>query len=74
MSRLNCYAEEITGRVELVSKRTQSGDFVGIRIFLKSPEDLTAPNALDDSDSAVTFWFFSEEHRREWCARIGGLA
>jgi len=70
--RVNVYAEEITNRVELISKQTADGEFVGIRFYLELPvTDMTATNfgldpiqhrgpfihrPGDDDSSAVTFW------------------
>lgn len=49
--RVNVYAEEITGEVQIVEKDGHKG----LRIFLDSPDSLH--NRPDDDDrSAVTFW------------------
>lgn len=62
--RVNVYAEEMTDRVELVTKRTADGEFVGVRFFLELPVKVNGmevrgpfhhhPN--DDDSAAVTFW------------------
>ena len=56
--RVNVYAQELPDerRVEQVKKQTESGNvYYGVRIFLKSPEELH--DTLEDDDrSAVTFW------------------
>lgn len=62
--RVNVYAEEMTERVELVSKQTPEGDFVGVRFYLELPVktnglEVRGPfhHKPDDDDSAaVTFW------------------
>ncbi len=69
--RVNVYAEEMTERVEIVTK----GEFTGIRFYLELPVALATPpaklgaqpgiahisgpflhHAGDDDSSAVTFW------------------
>lgn len=58
--RVNVYAEEMTDRVELVSK----GEFTGIRFYLELPatvhgQEFKGPfihRPGDDDSSAVTFW------------------
>ncbi len=63
--RVNIYAEEMTPRVELVTKRTADGTFTGVRFYLELP--ITLANGQhasgpflhhpgDDDSSAVTFW------------------
>lgn len=68
--RVNVYAEEITSRVELVSKQTANGVFTGVRFYLELPVTIPARNGEgvtmyrgpfqhhkgDDDSSAVTFW------------------
>lgn len=58
--RVNVYAEEMTDRVEIISK----GEFTGLRFYLELP--VTLPHATvkgpfvhkegDDDSAAVTFW------------------
>lgn len=58
--RVNIYAEEMTDRVELVSKN----GFTGIRFYLELPatvhgQEFKGPfihHPGDDDSSAVTFW------------------
>lgn len=66
--RINVYAEEMTDRVELVTK----GDFTGIRFYLYMPVTIPVDERFppqrvtvrgpfmhhtgDDDSSAVTFW------------------
>lgn len=56
--RLNVYAEELTDRVEVVSKSPDNHpneSFKGIRMYLASPDVLHSdPN--DDDSSAITIW------------------
>ena len=63
--RVNVYAEEMTDRVELVSKQTSEGTFVGVRFFLELPVTLVNGQHAsgpfmhrpgDDDSAAVTFW------------------
>lgn len=35
--RVNVYAEEMTDRVEVISKTTEDGEFTGLRIYLELP-------------------------------------
>lgn len=58
--RINLYVEELTTEVAVVSKDVYDkkfGDrtFYGIRMFLKSPEELHS-DPEDDDRSAITFW------------------
>lgn len=69
--RVNIYAEEITDRVELITK----GEFTGVRFYLELPVALATPpvglgcltgithiqgpfihKPGDDDSAAVTFW------------------
>lgn len=62
--RVNIYAEEITERVELISKEADGHTFTGIRFYLELPvthdgRNISGPfihRADDDDSSAVTFW------------------
>ncbi len=64
--RVNIYAEEITDRVELVTKTNSEGTFTGIRFYLELPVTQQETGAQvrgpflhregDDDSSAVTFW------------------
>jgi hypothetical protein len=59
--RINVYQEEMTGEVQLVTKRDVVGDdgtpvtFYGVRIFLKGPPELHVTE-FDDDRPAITFW------------------
>lgn len=67
--RINVYAEEMTDRVEVISKTTEDGEFTGLRIYLELPVTVPAVGGGnrqvagpfmhrpgDDDSSAVTFW------------------
>jgi hypothetical protein len=54
--RVNAYAEEITGEVDIIHK----GPFAGIRFYLKSADSLHSTH-LDDDRSAITFWIPNTE-------------
>lgn len=62
--RVNVYAEEMTDRVELVTKRSAEGEFVGVRFYLELPVkngDMEVKGPFyhrpgDDDSAAVTFW------------------
>jgi hypothetical protein len=70
LMRVNVYAEEMTDRVELVSKKNDDGEFTGLRFYLELPvtrgngdpaytEQVKGPfihRKGDDDSSAVTFW------------------
>lgn len=43
--RVNVYAEEITDRIEIVSKETSEGTFTGVRFYLELPVSLSTPPA-----------------------------
>jgi len=69
--RVNVYAEEMTDRVEFVTKTINGRDFVGVRFYLYLPvtvrdSKIGGPDQVqgpflhdgdgDDDSSAVTFW------------------
>lgn len=69
--RVNVYAEEMTDRVEVISKEVEGRRYTGLRIYLELPVTLPAIDtngnplqargpfihrAGDDDSSAVTFW------------------
>jgi hypothetical protein len=43
--RVNVYAEELTQRVELITKTTPEGTFTGLRFYLELPVALATPAA-----------------------------
>ena len=69
--RVNIYAEEITDRIEIITKKTPEGEFTGVRFYLELPVTIDGASADgfrrqvrgpfmlrpgDDDSSAVTFW------------------
>lgn len=62
--RINVYAEEMTDRVELVTKEAEGKVFTGVRFYLELPVTIPSGNVAgpfihhegDDDSSAVTFW------------------
>ena len=56
--RIQVYAEEMTGEVEVVEKN----GYQGIRFYLQSGPSLHH-TALDDDRSAVTFWIPHMRHQ-----------
>lgn len=69
--RVNVYAEEMTDRVEIVSKTINGQEFTGLRIYLELPVSILEKEGKDgikqlkgpfihhngdDDSSAVTFW------------------
>lgn len=62
--RVNVYAEEMTDRVEVISKEIEGHTYTGLRIYLELPvtkdgEQVKGPfmhKPGDDDSSAVTFW------------------
>ena len=53
--RVNIYGEELTTKVELVKKAVNQNTFYGIRLYLKSHEDLHHSEP-DNDESAITIW------------------
>lgn len=59
--RVNIYAEEMTDRLEIISKEINGQTFTGLRIWLAFPGPDGKPQWFvhrpgDDDSSAVTFW------------------
>lgn len=67
--RVNIYAEEMTDRVEIISKEIEGRTFTGLRLYLELPATINAGLAGqaqikkpfihhpgDDDSAAVTFW------------------
>lgn len=62
--RVNVYAEEMTERLQIISKEIEGQDFTGLRFYLELPATVDGkqyqgpfmhhPN--DDDSSAITFW------------------
>lgn len=56
--RINVYAEELTTEVEVIRKAPENHpaeEFRGIRMYLRSPNELHA-DPDDDDRSAITIW------------------
>lgn len=72
--RINIYAEELSDRFEIVRRVPSTGhtdqEFIGLRVYLKSPPELHT-DADDDDTSAVTFWFASEREMDGFIDRLG---
>lgn len=62
--RINVYAEEMTDRVEIISKKIGETTYTGVRFFLELPMTINGQlqrgpfihGPGDDDSSAVTFW------------------
>lgn len=68
--RVNVYAEEMTDRVEIITKEIDGHTFTGLRIYLELPVTVKGVDGVivhqvhgpfihrtgDDDSSAVTFW------------------
>ena len=64
--RVNVYAEEMTQRLEIISKTIDGQEFTGLRFYLELPVTLNDGSGHaqgpfmhrpgDDDSAAVTFW------------------
>lgn len=62
--RVNIYAEELTNRVEIISKYIEGKKYTGVRFYLELPTTIEGKQYQgpfihrpgDDDSSAVTFW------------------
>jgi len=62
--RVNVYAEEMTDKVQIISKTTKDGEFTGLRFWLHLPVTVKGKQVKgpfkhfpdDDDSAAVTFW------------------
>jgi hypothetical protein len=64
--RVNIYAEEMTDRIEIISKTVEGREFTALRFYLELPvtvgasgENVRGPfihRPGDDDSAAVTFW------------------
>ncbi len=62
--RVNIYAEEMTDKIEIISKTIDGHDFTGLRLYLELPATVNGQQYQgpflhrpgDDDSSAVTFW------------------
>ncbi|MGB6054631.1 MAG: hypothetical protein WBG17_05265 [Burkholderiaceae bacterium] len=63
--RVNIYAEEMTDRIEIISKEIDGRSYTGLRLYLELP--VTLPDGSnkagpfmhrpgDDDSAAITFW------------------
>jgi len=64
--RVNVYGEELTSRVELITKRVDDYTFYGVRFWLKFPNQdwwihRKVDGESDDDSSAITIWSASKE-------------
>ena len=64
--RVNIYAEEMTDRIEIITKEIEGEKFTGLIFYLELPVSLGPGHSItagpfihklgDDDSSAVTFW------------------
>ncbi|MGB0747562.1 MAG: hypothetical protein ACPGO3_02360 [Magnetospiraceae bacterium] len=62
--RVNVYAEEMTDRIEIISKEIEGTTFTGLRFYLELPATVNGQQHQgpfihrpgDDDSAAVTFW------------------
>jgi len=62
--RVNIYAEEMTNRIEIVTKTIDGHKFTALRFYLELPATVNGQNYQgpflhrpgDDDSAAVTFW------------------
>lgn len=62
--RVNVYAEEMTDRIQIISKEIEGQEFTGLRFYLELPATVGGKQYQgpfmhhpgDDDSSAVTFW------------------
>ncbi len=62
--RINVYAEEMTDRLEIISKSIEGHTYTGLRLYLELPATVNGHQYQgpfmhrpgDDDSSAVTFW------------------
>lgn len=62
--RVNVYAEEMTSRIEVISKEINGEKFTGLRFYLELPATVNGiqhqgpfmHHPGDDDSAAVTFW------------------
>lgn len=66
---MNVYSDELTTKLEIVEKKTEAGEFVGVRFYIETPVTLKNNYGAkqivrgpfekvdgDDDSSAVTLW------------------
>lgn len=79
--RVNVYAEELTNRIEIISKEIEGQRFTGLRLYLGLPATLILPDGKvaqikapfihhpgDDDSSAVTIWGKQDLRKILWVA------
>lgn len=62
--RVNIYAEELTDRIEIITKEIEGHKYTAVRFYLELPVTYKGSNISgpfihhegDDDSSAVTFW------------------
>lgn len=62
--RVNVYAEEMTDRLQIISKQIENQDFTGLRFYLELPATVRGKQYRgpfmhypgDDDSAAITFW------------------
>lgn len=68
--RVNIYAEEMTNKIEIITKEIEGTKFTGLRFYLELPVTLNNPDGItvsqfqgpfmhhpnDNDSAAVTFW------------------
>jgi hypothetical protein len=60
--RINVYSQELTEEVELVEKKSNTGEvYYGVRMYLAS-SDVLHNTPGDDDRSAITFWLPTSRH------------
>lgn len=69
--RVNIYGEELTNRVELISKKVDGYTFYGLRFYLKFPNQpwwihRKVDGEEDDDSTAITVWAQSKVNLRDW--------
>lgn len=70
---MNVYSDELTSRLEIVERKTEAGEFIGLRIYIETPVTLKNEHGMkqivrgpfekidgDDDTSAVTLWVRSD--------------
>lgn len=70
--RVQIYSEELGEGVELIEQRSRQGEtFLGLRIWLKTPQALLDHSTPEDDDrNAVTFWARSREDLQHLALQI----
>jgi hypothetical protein len=81
--RVNVYGEELTDRIELISKEVDEGGevytFYGMRLWLRFPNQewwihRKVGGVMDDDSSAITIWAPTQEALQEIINKMGHVA